>query len=83
MGTTAEIPPFYVEPRVKHTASVFLIHGLGDTAHGWIDVAEQLSEHLPHVRFILPTATEKPVTLNGGMLMPSCKQLVSKVFAEN
>ena len=62
-----------VEPSGKHTASVVMIHGLGDSAEGWIDVAENLSEVLPYVRFILPTASEKPVTLNGGMLMPSCK----------
>jgi len=63
----------YVEPTKKHTASVILIHGLGDTADGWIDVAESLAPKLPHVRFILPTASEKPVTLNGGMVMTSCR----------
>jgi hypothetical protein len=49
-----------------------MMHGLGDTADGWIDVAESLAMQLPHVRFILPTASEKAVTLNNGMMMPSC-----------
>lgn len=72
MAQTEHSAPLFVEPSKPHTASVILIHGLGDSAYGWIDVAEQFSQSLPHVRFVLPTATEKPVTLNGGMLMPSC-----------
>ena len=63
----------FVEPTKKHTSSVILIHGLGDSAEGWIDVAESLAPQLPHARFILPTASEKPVSLNAGMIMPSCK----------
>lgn len=66
-------PPMVVEPSAKHTASVILIHGLGDTAEGWIDVAESLAGQLPQVRFVLPTASEKPVSLNHGMIMPSCE----------
>ncbi|WFD35634.1 lysophospholipase [Malassezia cuniculi] len=53
------------------TATVFLLHGLGDTAHGWSDVAYMLSRRpaLQHVRFVLPTAPVQPVTLNMGMQM--------------
>ena len=60
-----------LDPLGKHSASFVLIHGLGDSAYGWLDVAEHLSTLHPHVKFILPTASEKPVTLNGGMEMPS------------
>ena len=55
----------------KHTASIILTHGLGDTADGWADAAVELSKRLPHVRWILPTAPSNPVSLNGGMRMPS------------
>merc|ERR1712183_121000 len=50
---------------------MFLLHGLGDTAAGWADAAVHFSAHLPHVKFVLPTAPVQPVTLNGGMEMPS------------
>lgn len=55
----------------KHTATVILSHGLGDTADGWSDAALEMSRHLPHIKWILPTAPVNPVTLNGGMRMTS------------
>ena len=51
--------------------SVILTHGLGDTASGWADAAIMMAQKLPNVKWILPTAPNSPVTLNGGMLMPS------------
>jgi len=65
--------PTTVGPRSSPppTALVFLMHGLGDTAAGWSDVAQMLSPALPHARFVLPTAATQPVSLNGGMPMPS------------
>jgi predicted esterase len=55
----------------KPTAVCFIIHGLGDTAAGWVDVAEHLAGSAPHIKFILPTARSLPVTINGGAKMPS------------
>eukprot|EP01065_Artemidia_motanka_P017405 TRINITY_DN20867_c0_g1_i1.p2 TRINITY_DN20867_c0_g1~~TRINITY_DN20867_c0_g1_i1.p2 ORF type:complete len:265 (+),score=85.21 TRINITY_DN20867_c0_g1_i1:77-871(+) len=53
------------------TAAVVFMHGLGDTGHGWEQPARMLSRVMPHVRFVLPSAPVQPVTLNGGMPMPS------------
>lgn len=53
------------------TAAVIFLHGLGDTAFGWSDTMEQIASTLPNVKFILPTASMKPVSLNMGMAMPS------------
>lgn len=50
----------------RPSALVILAHGLGDSAQGWVDTAEQLARALPHVRFYLPTAPVMPVTINGG-----------------
>ncbi|RYG52148.1 hypothetical protein EON67_01845 [archaeon] len=61
-GSKAAPPP---------TATVILMHGLGDTADGWVDAAEFMARSLPHVQFVLPTATKEPVTVNGNMHMPS------------
>jgi predicted esterase len=52
------------------------MHGLGDSADGFSDVAEMFSSQLPHVKFILPTAPSSPVTLNGGMVMNSWYDIV-------
>jgi predicted esterase len=52
------------------------MHGLGDSADGFSDVAEMFSTALPHVKFILPTAPSQPVTLNGGMSMNSWYDIV-------
>lgn len=52
----------------RHSASVLLLHGLGDTGQGWAPVGPQLA--LPHVRFIYPTAPTRPITVNQGMRMP-------------
>ena len=53
------------------TALLIIMHGLGDTADGFFDVANMWSRSLPHVKFILPTAPTTPVTMNMGMAMPS------------
>mmetsp|Transcript_7026 Transcript_7026/g.10656 ORF Transcript_7026/g.10656 Transcript_7026/m.10656 type:complete len:315 (-) Transcript_7026:578-1522(-) len=53
------------------SALVVISHGLGDTAEGFVDVAENLATAMPHVKFILPTAPTQKVTMNMGMAMPS------------
>ena len=45
------------------------IHGLGDTAAGWADIAGMLQPDLPTTKFVFPTAPVRPITLNGGMRM--------------
>jgi len=60
----------------SHSASVVLMHGLGDSSAGWQDVAQQWAGQFPHVKFILPTAATIPVTLNGGMSMPAWYDIV-------
>eukprot|EP00695_Tsukubamonas_globosa_P000343 TRINITY_DN1250_c0_g1_i1.p1 TRINITY_DN1250_c0_g1~~TRINITY_DN1250_c0_g1_i1.p1 ORF type:complete len:221 (+),score=55.21 TRINITY_DN1250_c0_g1_i1:60-722(+) len=63
--------PIIISPSQKHTASVIFLHGLGDTGEGWEPVCEQLSSAFGHVKFILPTAPVRPVTLNMGFMMPA------------
>lgn len=59
-----------------HSATVILMHGLGDSADGWSDVAEQWASQMKHVKFILPTASSIPITMNGGMSMPGWYDIV-------
>lgn len=53
----------------KPTAAVIFLHGLGDTGHGWAAAFQQ--QRLSHVKYICPTASVIPVTLNYGVRMPS------------
>lgn len=51
------------------TASVVWLHGLGASGHDFEPVVPYL--HLPTVRFVFPHAPSRPVTINGGMVMPA------------
>ncbi|KAM7543264.1 hypothetical protein Aperf_G00000015263 [Anoplocephala perfoliata] len=57
------------EARVKQTATLIFLHGLGDTGAGW---AESLRAIVPpYCKLICPNARSIPVTLNFGMVMPA------------
>ena len=55
----------------KHSATMFLMHGLGDTADGWLDTAEEIVSRFPYIKIVLPTAESRSVTLNMGAKMPA------------
>jgi lysophospholipase-2 len=61
------IPPRNGQP---HTATVIVLHGLGDTGDGWAGAAPELGAALPYARFVFPHAPERAITLNYGMKMP-------------
>ncbi|PFH57649.1 hypothetical protein XA68_14738 [Ophiocordyceps unilateralis] len=56
----------------KHTATVLFAHGLGDTAAGWAHAVQfwRQDRRLNQVKFVLPNAPIRPITLNGGLQMP-------------
>ncbi|OCK81572.1 acyl-protein thioesterase 1 [Lepidopterella palustris CBS 459.81] len=56
----------------RHTATVIVAHGLGDSGAGWIWLAEnwRRRNRFSEVAFIFPSAPNIPVTLNYGMRMP-------------
>jgi phospholipase/carboxylesterase len=49
--------------------SVIWLHGLGADGHDFAPVVYELN--LPHTRFVLPHAPERPVALNNGYVMPA------------
>lgn len=59
-----------IEPRAGARSTVIWLHGLGADGHDFEPLVRQwgLAEELG-VRFILPHAPVRPVTLNGGMRM--------------
>jgi predicted esterase len=68
---TITIPHDKTATGASPRSSVIVLHGLGDTAQGWADVAAMWAGAMPSVRFVLPTAPMLAVTLNGGMKMPA------------
>ena len=54
------------------TSTIVWLHGLGDSAQGWVDAFTSDSIAVPlGTKVILPTATDLPVTINGGARMPA------------
>ena len=60
-----------------HQATVIFLHGLGDTAQGWAPVMRMLSRRLPTIKFILPTAASRPITINYNAVMPAWYDIYS------
>jgi len=59
-----------IEPRSRHKASVIWLHGLGADGHDFEPVIPALQLPDNHgIRFIFPNAPQRPVTINGGMVM--------------
>jgi phospholipase/carboxylesterase len=58
-----------VEPRGEPIGSVVVLHGMGASGHDFEDALPLL--HLPRVRFVLPHAPLKSVTVEGGRIMPA------------
>ncbi|PKM31338.1 MAG: carboxylesterase [Gammaproteobacteria bacterium HGW-Gammaproteobacteria-11] len=64
--------PHTIEPRNPADAAVIWLHGLGADCFDFVPVVEMLGLPASHgVRFIFPQAPTRPVTINGGIAMPS------------
>ncbi|KAF2027539.1 Phospholipase/carboxylesterase [Setomelanomma holmii] len=64
--------PLIVPAIKRHTATVIVAHGLGDSGAGWLFLAENWRRRskFEEVQFIFPNAPNIPITLNMGMRMP-------------
>jgi phospholipase/carboxylesterase len=62
----------YLIPKKSHTETIIWLHGLGDTAEGFLDVFDSEMNPLRETtKVVLLTAPVSPVTINFGMSMPS------------
>ncbi|CAI6260664.1 unnamed protein product [Periconia digitata] len=68
----AAMKPIVVPALKRHTATVIVAHGLGDSGAGWLFLAENWRRRskFEEVSFIFPNAPNIPITLNMGMRMP-------------
>ncbi|KAK5164406.1 acyl-protein thioesterase 1 [Cryomyces antarcticus] len=73
-------PAALVVPALKrHTSTVIVAHGLGDTGNGWIFLAEswRRKNKFEETAFVFPHAPHIPITLNMGMRMPGWYDILS------
>jgi predicted esterase len=49
----------------KHTATLIVAHGLGDSGAGWVFLAEEwiMANKFDYVKFIFPNAPSIPITI--------------------
>jgi phospholipase/carboxylesterase len=73
------LPCYEVEPQGEAQGSIVWLHGLGADGHDFEDVVPLLE--LPRVRFVFPHAPRKPVTINGGLIMPAWYDITSLASA--
>ena len=59
----------HIEPALPATASVIWLHGLGADGHDFATLVPELGLVERGVRFVLPHAPYRPVTINGGYVM--------------
>ena len=66
------LPCVEVEPAEGPArASVVWLHGLGADGHDFEPIVPYLGLDGAAVRFVVPTAAARPVTINMGMIMPA------------
>jgi phospholipase/carboxylesterase len=76
MRTMANLLPCVeAGPRGQADGAVVWLHGLGADGHDFEPIVPYL--RLPRVRFVFPHAPLRPVTINGGMVMPAWYDIVA------
>jgi len=73
-----------IEPQQAANCAVIWLHGLGADGNDFVPLIEQwgLADELG-ARFVLPHAPQRPVTLNGGMVMRAWYDLYDLGFSRN
>lgn len=67
-----------IESPEPATASVIWLHGLGANGHDFEPIVSHFPSHLTrHTRFIFPHAPQRPITINGGMVLPGWYDVVA------
>ena len=67
-----------LNPAAAPVASVIVLHGLGADGSDFLPVCRALDlQRIGPVRFVLPNAPLRPVTINGGHVMPAWYDILS------
>ena len=65
------LPHISIETGPDVSASVIWLHGLGANGHDFEPIVPDLGLDKLAIRFIFPHAPNRPVTVNGGYVMPA------------
>ena len=69
---TMTLETIEVETAPNPTASIIILHGLGADGNDFVPVAQEFDlRSIGPVRFIFPHSPTRPVTINGGYVMPA------------
>ncbi len=71
MQKTGHLPVVEVTTAEPASAAVIWLHGLGANGHDFEPLIPELGLRDYAIRFVFPHAPRQPVSLNGGMIMPS------------
>ena len=63
--------PIIVETQENPKYAVIWLHGLGANGHDFEPIVPELGLNDLSIRFIFPNAPDRPVTVNGGYVMPA------------
>lgn len=74
-GAQPSLEALVLEPAGDVQQTVIWLHGLGADGHDFVPLVRQLTPRRP-TRFIFPHAPERPVTVNGGLVMRAWYDIV-------
>ena len=64
-------PPIIIETKKNPQYAIIWLHGLGANGHDFEPIVPELGLDDFAIRFIFPNAPSRPVTINGGYVMPA------------
>ncbi len=75
------LPHITLQTGKAPTYSIIWLHGLGANGSDFVPIVDEMT--LPHaVRYIFPHAPKRPVTINGGFIMPAWYDIRSENINE-
>lgn len=75
------LPSVVLDAPGTHTATVIWMHGLGADGNDFVPVVPMLGLPANHgIKFVFPNAPQRPVTINGGMVMPAWYDILGVDF---
>ena len=73
------LPCIEIETATNPSAAVIWLHGLGADGNDFAPIIPQLNlQGCPGIRFVFPSATSIPVTINSGYVMPAWYDIFGK-----
>ena len=73
-----------VETAANPGATIFILHGLGADGNDFVPVADELDlAAIGPVRFVFPHSPTRPVTINGGYVMPAWYDILGPAAPED